>query len=519
MERKSIKYPIGSQTFSDIIEENYLYVDKTALLYKLANEMPKYLFLSRPRRFGKSLLLSTLKCYFEGRKDLFKGLAIEELEKNWFSYPVIHISLAGFKGNSPKNLRDYLRSEFNRVENLFEVSSNSQNLGSHLKDLIANCYDKYGKKVVVLIDEYDNPLLCVIHDDAKRKAIQTVATELYGTLKDCDPWLKLVFITGITKFSQLSIFSTLNNITNISLRDEFATICGFTKEELNTCLAPGITALAEKIHLSYDDTVKCLTEQYDGYRFSEECEDIYNPYSLMKCFESKKIKDYWFETATPSYLIEVLKKYSILPSQIGKVQASESDFDTPTESMNSWIPLFYQCGYLTIKAYNPISKLFTLDIPNNEVRVGLMGSLLPNYVKNPVLAKTIIGNFMECFYKNNLDAAFALLSDFFETIPYCNDTDYEGHWQQLLYVVFSLIGAYADVEVHTKKGRVDMAMIFMNNLYIFEVKINGTAKEAINQINQKEYSKRFQNLSLPLIKIGISFNTTKRSINDIIIQP
>lgn len=384
METNKIRYPIGIQTFSDIIEGHYLYVDKTAYVYKLVNEMPKYLFLSRPRRFGKSLLLSTLKCYFEGRRDLFQGLAIEKLETKWESYPVIHLSLAGFKGENPKMVREYLENEFLRFERQFGKYGRSQNFGVSLKNLIEYLYITTGKRVVVLIDEYDNPLLCVVHDKDKRPAMQSVMTELYATLKDSDPWLQFVFITGITKFSQLSIFSALNNITNISMRDEFAAVCGITKEELDTQMSQSIQSLAEAMEISEDEARQQLTEHYDGYKFSAKSPDIYNPFSLIKCFEAKDIRDYWFETGTPKYLIEVLNHYKVVPTNIGRVQASLSDFDAPTEDMKSWVPLFYQSGYLTIKDYNRLVKLYTLDIPNREVRTGLMKSLL----SNPPLSKS-----------------------------------------------------------------------------------------------------------------------------------
>ncbi|MCD8385519.1 MAG: ATP-binding protein [Bacteroidales bacterium] len=517
VEEKNTKYPIGIQTFSEIIEDGYLYVDKTAYVYKLANGMPKYLFLSRPRRFGKSLLLSTLKCYFEGRRELFKGLAIESLEHDWIANPVIHLSLAGFKGNEPEKLRQYLNNEFRRFERQFGDFGRCENLGSSLKNLIEYLYESTGRKVVVLIDEYDNPLLCVVHDKAKRPALQAVVTELYATLKDSDQWLRFVFITGVTKFSQLSIFSELNNITNISMRDEFSAVCGITKEELDTQMAQGLRSLAEAMDTDVEDMRLQITDRYDGYKFSAKGQDIYNPYSLLKCFEEKDIRDYWFETGTPTYLIEVLNQYKVVPSNIGKVQATASDFDAPTEDMKSWIPLFYQSGYLTIKDYNPIVKLYTLDIPNSEVRTGLMKSLLTDYVKNPLMASGTVADMMLCFYNEDIAGALSKMAKFFETVPYCNNIDYEGHWQQMLYVIFSLFGAYADVEVHAPKGRIDMVMIFMKKLYLFEIKLNGTAQEAIDQITTKGYSKRFQLLNLPIVKIGISFDTTNRTITDKII--
>lgn len=518
METRRIKYPVGVQTFSRIIKENYVYVDKTAYVYQLANEMPKYLFLSRPRRFGKSLLLSTLKSYFEGDKDLFKGLAIEKLERKWESYPVIHLSLAGFKGEDASLLRKYLENEFIRLERQYGNYGRSENFGVSLKNLIEHLHITTGKDVVVLIDEYDNPLLCVVHNEEKRDAIQTVVTELYATLKDCDPWLKFVFITGITKFSQLSIFSALNNITNISMRDEFAAICGITNEELRTQMREGIESLSDKMGVEIDEALSQLKERYDGYKFTPHGMEIYNPYSLIKCFEANKIRDYWFETGTQKYVIQVLNKYHVVPSNIGEVQASESDFDCPTEDMNSWIPLFYQSGYLTIKDLNEKVDLYTLDIPNMEVRTGLMKSLLTDYIKNPVMANNIVAQIMLCFYDGNIEKALDKLTVFFESVPYCNNIDYEGHWQQMLYVVFSLFGAYADVEVHALKGRVDMAMIFMNHLYLFEVKLNGTAQEAIDQIDLKDYSKRFKLLNYPIVKVGIAFDTTQRTIIDKIVK-
>ena len=373
-------YPVGIQTFEEIITRNLLYVDKTEYVYRMTHSGGKHFFLSRPRRFGKSLLVSTFKSYFLGKKELFKGLAIEKLEKDWTEYPVLHFSMAGGKHMEKDQLERYLDFELNKLENLFGIDTPRQDPNTRLADLIIKAYQQTGKQVVVLIDEYDAPLLDVVHEDSHLKDLRNVMRNFYSPLKDCEPMLRFVFLTGITKFSQMSIFSELNNITNISMDHEYAGICGITKEELETQMSADVDALAVKMNLTRTQTLDALREFYDGYHFAAQSPDIFNPYSLLNAMAKSKLDYYWFTSGTPTYLIEMLKKFQVMPSDIGRCEADKSDFDAPTEMMVSIMPLLYQSGYITIKGYDPETELFTLDIPNKEIRVGLYRSLLPNYI-------------------------------------------------------------------------------------------------------------------------------------------
>ena len=371
-------YPVGIQTFEEIITRNLLYVDKTEYVYRMTHSGGKHFFLSRPRRFGKSLLVSTFKSYFQGKKELFKGLAIEKLEKDWTEYPVLHFSMAGGKHMEKDQLERYLDFELNKLEKLFGIDTPRQDPNTRLADLIIKAYQQTGKQVVVLIDEYDAPLLDVVHEDSHLKDLRNVMRNFYSPLKDCEPMLRFVFLTGITKFSQMSIFSELNNITNISMRNDYAGICGITKEELETQMSADVDALAVKMNLTRIQTLVALREFYDGYHFAAQSPDIFNPYSLLNAMAAGCLDYYWFTSGTPTYLIEMLKKFQVMPSDIGRCEADKSDFDAPTEMMVSIMPLLYQSGYITIKGYDPETELFTLDIPNKEIRVGLYRSLLPN---------------------------------------------------------------------------------------------------------------------------------------------
>ena len=365
-------YPVGIQTFEEIITRNLLYVDKTEYVYRMTHSGGKHFFLSRPRRFGKSLLVSTFKSYFLGKKELFKGLAIEKLEKDWTEYPVLHFSMAGGKHMEKDQLERYLDFELNKLEKLFGIDTPRQDPNTRLADLIIKAYQQTGKQVVVLIDEYDAPLLDVVHEDSHLKDLRNVMRNFYSPLKDCEPMLRFVFLTGITKFSQMSIFSELNNITNISMDHEYAGICGITKEELETQMSADVDALAVKMNLTRTQTLDALREFYDGYHFAAQSPDIFNPYSLLNAMAKSKLDYYWFTSGTPTYLIEMLKKFQVMPSEIGSCEADKSEFDVALENMNSILPILYQSGYITIKGYDPETELFTLDIPNREVKKAWM---------------------------------------------------------------------------------------------------------------------------------------------------
>ena len=368
-------YPLGIQTFSEIRNRNMLYVDKTAYVYRLASS-GKFFFLSRPRRFGKSLLVSTFQSYFEGKKELFKGLAIEQLEHEWNEYPVLHFDMSGGKHMNKEQLNRYLLYILKSNEERFGVNTDSTDPNIRLSNLINSIYQQTGKQVVVLIDEYDAPLLDVVHHEEYLGALRQIMRNFFSPLKLSEPYLRFVFITGITKFSQLSIFSELNNIKNISMDEPYAGICGITKDELLTQMSNDIDMLAAKLSLTREETINQLKENYDGYHFTIPGPDVFNPYSLLNCFADGKLNAYWFASGTPTYLIEMMRKFDMMPTNIGQdIEADKGDFDAPTETLTTIMPLLYQSGYLTIKKYTPETDLYTLGIPNKEIRVGLFRNL------------------------------------------------------------------------------------------------------------------------------------------------
>ena len=515
MEKKQLKrLPVGIQTFSEVIDLDCLYIDKTEYIWNMIH-LGKYIFLSRPRRFGKSLLVSTLQAYYEGRKDLFKGLFIETVEKDWTEYPVLRFDMSLGKHMEKEQLERYLLYILGENERRFGITSDSIDPNVRLKNLIANAYEKTGKKVVILIDEYDAPLLDVVHEKETLPVLRNVMRNFYSPLKASDPYLEFVFLTGITKFSQLSIFSELNNLKNISMRPDYAAVCGITEEEMLTQMTDYIDDFAEAQQITRDEAIEGLKLQYDGYHFTWPSPDIYNPFSLLNAFQDHDYTNYWFGSGTPTYLIEMLRKYNVVPSKIGGASVLASAFDAPTENMKSITPLLYQSGYVTIKDYNRATKLYTLDIPNTEIRVGLMDSLLPNYVHEYYdEGGTTIGYMYEALYNENLDEMFRLLQAYLLTVPYCDNANSEGHYQQLLYVIFSLFGRYVDVEVHTPTGRVDIVMKTAKALYLFELKLNMSAQTAINQIDLKDYSSKFALSGLPIVKVGINFDPERRTIGD-----
>ena len=515
MSTKPLKYPVGIQTFSEIREEGYLYIDKTEYVYQMTHSDAKYMFLSRPRRFGKSLLVSTLRFYFEGRRELFEGLAIEKLEKEWRKHPVLQFSMARSKNFDERRLENFLSDQLAEWERIYGNHATSDAIENRFYSLIRSAYEQTGEKVVVLIDEYDVPLLDVVHEDENLPKLRKIMRNFYAPLKDADPYIRFVFMTGITKFSQLSIFSELNNIMNISMLDKYAAICGITEEEMLTRMSEGIDDLAESLDISRDEAVKSLKAKYDGYHFTEVSPDIYNPYSLLNCFSNLKLNNYWFESGTPTYLIEMLRKFGMPPTELGsRMETTLSDFNVPTENATSVIPLLYQSGYLTIKEYDKTFEYYTLAIPNEEVRTGLMFSLIPNYLQRREGTEMVLTKMTRCLASDDIDGAFTLLQTFFKTVPYCNDIDHEGHWQQMLYVVFSLLGARCDVEVHTADGRVDLVAAMWGKLYLMEIKLDKPAGEALGQIDLKEYDKRFALYDLPIVKIGVCFSTKERTITE-----
>ena len=515
-------YPVGIQTFERIRKENKLYIDKTEYIYRMTHSGGCYFFLSRPRRFGKSLLVSTFESYFSGKKELFEGLAIEKLEQEWMEYPVLHFDMSGGKHMEKEQLEDYLSNRLEAEERKWGITHTKRGANDRLTELITTAYEISGKQVVVLIDEYDAPMLDVAHDKETLDVLRNVMRNFFSPLKMCEPMLRFVFLTGITKFSQVSIFSELNNIKNISLDDEYAGVCGITKEELLTQMSEDIDVLAEALEMTREETIAKLKENYDGYHFSPASPDVFNPYSLLNCFDDKNFGAYWFSSGTPTYLINMLRKFKVLPAKIGRSLARSSAFDAPTENLKTITPLLYQSGYITIKGYDKMSQLFTLDLPNKEIKVGLFESLLPYYLEGMYAEEgdVAIAQMSVLIRQGDMDGSLRLLQEFLGTVPYCNNTNYEGHYQQVLFIIFTLLTHFVvDVEVHTPNGRVDVVMETEDTLYLIELKLNKSAQAAMQQINLKQYDQRFARCGKPIVKVGVNFDAKKGNIEDWIIEP
>ena len=510
-------YPVGIQTFEEIIKRNLLYVDKTEYVYRMTHGGGKYFFLSRPRRFGKSLLTSTFQSYFEGKKDLFKGLAIEQMEKEWTEYPVLHFDMSGGKYLDKEGLQRYILYILKQNEERFGIESNISDTNIRLNHLITTVYQKTDKQVVVLIDEYDAPLLDVVHEDNMLPILRDVMRNFYSPLKKCEPYLRFVFLTGITKFSQLSIFSELNNISNISMLPEYAGICGITKEEMLTQMSADVEALGEKLGKTREETIEVLQRYYDGYHFAGQSPDVFNPFSLLSAMANKMLEYYWFTSGTPTYLINMMRKFNVDYTDFAEgMEADASDFDAPTETMTTLTPLLYQSGYITIKDYDREYNSYFLGIPNKEVRIGLTKALIPYYVTpNTLATNNTVRNMARALDKENLDLALQHLQTFLGTIPYCDNTNYEGHYQQMLFVIFTLLTAYmVDIEVRTPRGRVDIVLRTKTHVYVFELKLGKSVDTAMQQIKIKDYDKRFALCGLPIVKVGINFDMETHNITD-----
>lgn len=514
-----INYPIGIQTFSEIRNNDYLYVDKTKYIYQITHP-GKYVFLSRPRRFGKSLLTSTLDAYFSGRKDLFKGLAIEKLEKEWKQYPVLHFTLAMAKMGTVKDLFNQINNQLSRMEGMFGLTRSGEDVTTRFYNLVSNLYNKTGSQVVVLIDEYDAPLLTVLHDSDRLEQIRTALQSFYSPLKDLDPYLRFVFITGITKFSQLSIFSQLNNLNNISMLPQYAAICGITQEELENNFQEGIQTLGEENELTSEQVLTKLARTYDGYHFSRKSPGVYNPFSLLSAMNNRNFDNYWFSTGTPTFLVNMLKHFHADITKIDGSEAWATDFDQPTENMQSILPLFYQSGYITIKGYDPITQFYTLGYPNEEVKVGMMRILIPYYVHTSnVEASHAVVQMYQALRQDDMNGCLKAMQEFLTTIPYQENTlkdapTTEGHFTAMLYVMFSLLNVYVDSQVRNAKGRLDILIKTDTTIYVMELKLDGDLDKALKQIDEKDYTIPYQSDGRNVVKVAINFSTEDRTIKE-----
>ena len=517
------RYPIGIQTFSRVIREGYIYVDKTDLVWQLAH-YATFVFMSRPRRFGKSLLTSTLESYFQGEKDLFEGLKIMALEKEWEQYPVFHFDLSGARHMPPASVRKELELILSPYEKIYGGNPNEDTPGMRLSGLIDRAYEQTGKQVVVIIDEYDAPLLDVLHEDERLKDMREIMQEFYQRLKKQEPKIKFCFITGITKFSQLSIFSTINNLKNVTLLPRFSAICGITEQEVKRDLAEDIKAMSEVYACSPEEMFRKIKLRYDGYHFASVSDDIYNPYSLLNALGDQQLDNYWFASGTPTFLIHQLQHFKTDIMSLDKLEVPSSAFDQPTENMQDALPLLYQSGYLTIKDYDRDLESYTLSIPNQEVRIGYIKGLVPIYtgLNDANVQMGFAAKFWKALRTDDINLAMEEMKAYMAGIPYVEGfkkklaeaATAEGFYEYTLYLIFSMLNVYVRTQVKCAGGRTDMVVWMPNTVYVFELKVNGTAQEALQQINDRGYALPYETDGRKVVKIGIRFSPETMTVEE-----
>lgn len=509
------KLPIGIQTFEKIREGNFLYVDKTEYIWKIASTSTPY-FLSRPRRFGKSLLLSTFEAYFEGRKDLFAGLAIERMETEWKKHPVLHLDLNAEKYDSPERLNDILDNNLNMWEDRFGKDIREVTLSSRFLGILRRASEQAGCGVVVLIDEYDKPLLQALgcNDDLLEDYRKTLKA-FYGVLKSADRYLRFAFLTGVTKFSQVSVFSDLNQLNDISMKPQYATVCGITQQELVTTFTPELQYLATCNELTWEEVLQKMKSTYDGYHFCEFAEGVFNPFSVLNVFDGYKFDNYWFQTGTPTFLVKMLQETEYdLRTLLNGIEAPSSMFAEYRVDANNPIPLIYQSGYLTIKDYDKEFGNYLLEFPNDEVRYGFINFLVPYYTSMTNSDQGFyIGKFVQELRAGDYDAFLTRLQAFFADFPYELNAKTERHYQVVFYIVFKLMGQFTQAEVKSAKGRADAVVKTPKYIYVFEFKLNGTAEEALKQIDEKGYLIPYQADGREVVKLGVEFSAEERNIS------
>jgi hypothetical protein len=507
--------PIGIQTFENIIEGGYAYVDKTAWVYELANE-GAYFFLGRPRRFGKSLLVSTLSAYFEGKKELFKNLAMDELEKEWTSYPVLHIDLNVTAYRNVDDLEAGLDANLRRLERVWNSGGQTSGKTTDVRfyDLIQTACEKSGQKVVVLIDEYDRPLTQTMERGKENDEIRNALKGFYGVLKSADRWLRFVLLTGVTKFSKVNVFSDLNMLRDISMSERYAGVCGISAKELEDNFGSELEALGARNGMTYDETVAEMKKRYDGYRFAKRSEGIFNPFSVLNTLADQEFAYYWFKTGTPTFLVEQMKRGNFDPLRFAEnITISVSSINDYRIGDDNPVPLLYQSGYLTIEGYDDELDEYILAFPNEEVRYGFLNELLPVYLYGlPEQREFSVRNFFKDLRAGNADGFMARMRSFFADIPYELNDQTERHYQLVFYLVFTLLGQYARAEVHNAKGRADAVVETKDAVYVFEFKLNGTAEEALRQINGTDYALPYEAGDRKVVKIGAEFSKDTRNI-------
>ncbi|NDV64174.1 ATP-binding protein [Bacteroides sp. 224] len=509
------RYPIGIQNFEKLRSDGYLYVDKTKQMYQLI-QMGNPYFLSRPRRFGKSLILSTLEAYFQGKKELFEGLFIETVEKDWKQYPVLHLDLNAEKYETYEDLEKILSRQLREWEELYETGGAGESYSGRFMTVIQKAYQKTGLRVVVLIDEYDKPLLRSFHDEKLQNSFRELLTGFYSVLKSADAWLQFIFITGVTKFAQMGIFSNLNQLMDISLDNRFCDLCGLTRKEIEDTFDPEIEALAVNNNMTHDEAITELTCMYDGYFFNEDQQEgIFNPFSILNALSTQKLRSYWFASGTPTFLAEMLQKTDYDLRELEGIEVSANSLIADRASANNPIPMIYQSGYLTIKSYDEEFRTYKLGFPNEEVKYGFLNFVTPFYTSiSADNTAFYVGRFVSELRQGDVDAFLTRLRSFFADFPYELNDRTERHYQVVFYLIFKLMGQFAEAEVRSARGRADAVVKTKDAIFVFEFKLNGTVQEALEQINNKGYLIPYEADGRKLVKIGVNFNSEERNIGE-----
>ena len=509
-----MKYPIGIQNFEKLRRDGYAYVDKTALMWKMVSE-GSYYFLSRPRRFGKSLLISTLEAFFTGKKELFNDLYVDSVDWDWQEYPIMHLDLNTGKYDTKEALDAMLNNFLCQMEFIYGSMAAEVTFGLRFQGVMRRAFEKTGMQVVILVDEYDKPMLQAIGNDELQTEYRNTLKAFYGALKSCDRYIKFAFLTGVTKFGKVSVFSDLNNLEDLTMLPQYATACGISEEELHAYFDDGVQELADANHLTKEECYGRLSEDYDGYHFDIDTPGIYNPFSLLNTLKNKKFSDYWFETGTPSFLVYQLKKTGYPLDAMTEEELSADTLNSIDIMDENPLPLLYQSGYLTIKSYDPRFDEYRLGFPNREVEQGFIKYLLPFYTPKNADKKTYaIASFVKDIERGDAEGFMRRLEGFFATGDYQVMGKAELYLQNTLYVFFRLMGFYVEVERHTTNGRMDILIQTPDYIYILELKLNQSADVALQQIEDKDYAQPFANDPRQLFKIGINFSTEKKLIDD-----
>ena len=513
-----MKYPIGIQQFEKLREEDWVYVDKTMHIYNLVQGGTCY-FLSRPRRFGKSMLLSTLEAYFQGKRHLFRGLAIEQLETEWAEHAVLHIDLNAKPFQKIEDLYDLLNDQLTIYEKMYDSAAVDKSPEGRLRQLIRAAKQKTGRNVVVLVDEYDKPMLQAIGNEELQTEFRNALKAFYGVLKSADGDLRFAILTGVTKFSKVSVFSDLNNLKDISMSPHFHDICGITEAELHAVFDEEVCKLAVANEQTKEEAYETLRQRYDGYHFCPNSSGLYNPFSVLLTLSERQYGSYWFSTGTPTYLVQLMKEADLNPSALSGYEASASELDSIQISVDNPIAVLYQSGYLTIKGYDKEVQLYSLDFPNKEVEEGFIRFLMPMYTAISELdSPSFVGKFVREVRACKVDDFMKRLRALMADTPYEIIRDLENHYQNVMYIFTRLMGFYTQAEYHTSCGRIDLLIATDKYVYVIELKLDGSAEEALAQINSKDYALPFTADGRKVIKIGANITSATRNIDRWVVE-